>query len=317
MDSGTSAILVFFSLSVSARVADRWRGILSTREIGAGFCGSSLSPILLVSQPQDCFASDFIDTMAKFISNLVSRGSSFLKLETGNFHSVRHLRGRAPEEARNLKQRLEGWSNAFNGIVIILRLKQRVLYYSHYSNYFTPFEEIEKLERDPELFFKVNIGLPRLKPSRSQEYSERMAILKEVRENPEKLKASISLETVRKEWLTTAGPFHLKRIAEHYNIFQDLFGDAYFVPRIPLTIKYQDLDETLTPVFSGNHIKPSEVTFCQASPSKQSRNKSHLQAKNQPTVTYEADPSSLWTLLLTNPDGHFSEKDAEYVHWFM
>ena len=43
----------------------------------------------------------------------------------------------------------------------------------------------------------------------------------------------------------------------------------------------------------------------------------YLQAKNAPNVNYEADPSSLWCLLLTNPDGHFTEPDAEYVHWFM
>ena len=42
-----------------------------------------------------------------------------------------------------------------------------------------------------------------------------------------------------------------------------------------------------------------------------------LQAALPPIVSYEADPSSLWTLVLTNPDGHLSENDAEYVHWFM
>ena len=41
------------------------------------------------------------------------------------------------------------------------------------------------------------------------------------------------------------------------------------------------------------------------------------QARLPPTVDFEADSSSLWTLILTNPDGHFQEKDSEYLHWFM
>lgn len=42
-----------------------------------------------------------------------------------------------------------------------------------------------------------------------------------------------------------------------------------------------------------------------------------LQAASAPMVSFDADPSSMWSLVLTNPDGHFSEPDAEYVHWFM
>lgn len=42
-----------------------------------------------------------------------------------------------------------------------------------------------------------------------------------------------------------------------------------------------------------------------------------IQAAVAPSVVFEGDPSSLWSLVLTNPDGHLSEKDAECVHWFM
>jgi len=110
--------------------------------------------------------------------------------------------------------------------------------------------------------------------------------------------SEISLEEIRKEWQKTSGPFHIKTIVEHFNIFQDLYGEAYFVPRVPLNISYSFTNDISTPVCFGNQIKPNE-------------------AKNAPNVNYEANPSSLWCLLLTNPDGHFTEPDAEYVHWFI
>ena len=59
--------------------------------------------------------------------------------------------------------------------------------------------------------------------------------------------------------MKTCGPFHIKAIAEHFNIFDDLFGEAFFVPRIPLFIKYQQLDGSTLPVYFGNQIKPNEV----------------------------------------------------------
>lgn len=62
------------------------------------------------------------------------------------------------------------------------------------------------------------------------------------------------------------------------------------------------------PVYNGNIIKPLEarqaplVTF---------------DGKSDP-ITGELDSSdSYWTLIATNPDGHFTANDKEYVHWFM
>lgn len=40
-------------------------------------------------------------------------------------------------------------------------------------------------------------------------------------------------------------------------------------------------------------------------------------AQTPPVVNYEAEPDTLWSLLLTNPDGHLSQENAEYVHWFV
>ena len=133
--------------------------------------------------------------------------------------------------------------------------------------------------------------------------------------------SEISLEEVRKEWLKTSGPFHIKTIVEHFNIFEDLYGEAYFVPRVPLDISYNFTDDVVTPVCYGNQIKPNEVSyqnlFFVTFKSIVNSCLICMQAKNAPNINYEAEPSSLWCLLLTNPDGHFTEPDAEYVHWFM
>lgn len=44
--------------------------------------------------------------------------------------------------------------------------------------------------KDPTLHYKVDIGFPRLKPSRSQELKERIAILRASRSTPELEKLS-------------------------------------------------------------------------------------------------------------------------------
>jgi len=203
--------------------------------------------------------------MAKLLAKVISSPNLF-RLEPLNSVSVRLLRGRAPEAARTLKQRLE---------------------------------EIARNKKDPSLYFNVNIGLPFLKASRAEDYRQRQQHLRSLKSSSELNETSeISLEEVRKEWLKTSGPFHIKTIVEHFNIFEDLYGEAYFVPRVPLDISYNFTDDVVTPVCYGNQIKPNE-------------------AKNAPNINYEAEPSSLWCLLLTNPDGHFTEPDAEYVHWFI
>ena len=71
----------------------------------------------------------------------------------------------------------------------------------------------------------------------------------------------IPLEEVREEWLKTEGPSHIHRIAEHYGIYEDLFGDAFFIPYVALNIKYKQKDNCYLPVHHGNVIKPVEVVF--------------------------------------------------------
>ena len=49
----------------------------------------------------------------------------------------------------------------------------------------------------------------------------------------------------------------------------------------------------------GNVIKPSE-------------------AVSQPTLSFKKDEENcFYTLIMTNPDGHFTEDNAEYLHWML
>lgn len=38
---------------------------------------------------------------------------------------------------------------------------------------------------------------------------------------------------------------------------------------------------------------------------------------NNPIVEFEAPEKSLWTLMLTNPDGHLQKENSEYIHWLV
>lgn len=107
----------------------------------------------------------------------------------------------------------------------------------------------------------------------------------------------IDLEECHKEWLKTDGPQHIKKIADYYGVYEHLFGDAYFYPQVPITVTFE-LESGDLPVYYGNVIKPKD-------------------AQKKPKVTYESDDETLWTLILTNPDGHFTEQEKEYVHWFV
>ena len=120
------------------------------------------------------------------------------------------------------------------------------------------FLEIALAKSDPSLHFKVNIGLPHLKASKAVENASRLNKLKSLK-NYVDLNKEISIKEIRKEWLQTAAPFHIKAIDEHYNIFEDIFGEAFFLPRIPLSIEYRQTDGSTMPVYFGNQIKPNEV----------------------------------------------------------
>lgn len=52
----------------------------------------------------------------------------------------------------------------------------------------------------------------------------------------------------------------MRAIAEHYGVFSDLFGTAFFYNTVPMSIFYDYDDEFVTPVYFGNRIPPAEVS---------------------------------------------------------
>jgi len=46
-----------------------------------------------------------------------------------------------------------------------------------------------------------------------------------------------------------------------------------------------------------------------------------VKAQQEPTVRYTAAAAdgddTLYTLMMTNPDGHLSDDNGEYIHWLM
>jgi len=69
----------------------------------------------------------------------------------------------------------------------------------------------------------------------------------------------VPLDECNEEWLFAEGPRYIRRIAEHYGIFEHLFGEAYFYPITPLSISFEINHDEYMPVYFGNTIKPKEV----------------------------------------------------------
>ncbi|XP_075033909.1 large ribosomal subunit protein mL38 [Mixophyes fleayi] len=151
---------------------------------------------------------------------------------------------------------------------------------------------------------KVDIGFPYLSSSINERRRTRKEMLKANHSNAELERVSrhrtlqIPLDEVRAEWERTCGPAHIQSVAEHYGVYKDLFGEATFVPRLALRVQYNTGEDTVMPIYYGNVVTPSETALA-------------------PEVMFEAEEGSLWTLLLTNPDGHLRETDCEYVHWLV
>ena len=104
---------------------------------------------------------------------------------------------------------------------------------------------------------------------------------------------------MRADWLKDDGPEHIKRLAEHFQIFDHLFGDAYFTPYVIMDIFHpQKNEELVAPVYWGNIVKPDEAFI-------------------KPQVKFKSDPNELWTLSLVCPDGHLTIQNGEYIHWLV
>ncbi|MED6277190.1 hypothetical protein CHARACLAT_010817 [Characodon lateralis] len=149
---------------------------------------------------------------------------------------------------------------------------------------------------------RVDIGLPYCSPSRTKEVKERRNVMRENKRNVELERASrlrtlkISLDRVQQTWEKTSGPFDIKKLADHYGVFRDLFPMAYFLPQVTLCISHsQGADGR---VHYGNQLTPTE-------------------AASAPRISFDAEEGSLWTLLLTSPDEHLLDNEAEYLHWLV
>ncbi|XP_068632622.1 large ribosomal subunit protein mL38 [Battus philenor] len=165
-------------------------------------------------------------------------------------------------------------------------------------------ERLDELNYRDELYTtRIDIGLPKEKKSEDIQ-SARLEHVKKLKNNKDlenlarNHKLKVNLEEVKKEWLKTLGPNHKRQIAEHYSIFEHLYGEGYFIPYVNLKIEYEQKNDLNMPVYTGNVIKPAE-------------------ALTKPSVTYESNENTLWTLVLTNLDGHLTENDKEYVHWLV
>ncbi|TDG41600.1 hypothetical protein AWZ03_011977 [Drosophila navojoa] len=167
---------------------------------------------------------------------------------------------------------------------------------------------------DPEIVARINIGFPQLKPSRSAQLKARLEHLKAQRASKELEqlargnKLLIDLDKVQESYVQKTGQHDLRLLADHYGIFEHLFGSAYFVPRVPLTIRYELNADTLSPVYNGNVIKPSEASKAPLV---------SFDGQLDPITGKAAQGDSYWTLLATNPDAHYTNPAAECLHWFI
>ncbi|KAM7382115.1 hypothetical protein PAMA_012808 [Pampus argenteus] len=175
------------------------------------------------------------------------------------------------------------------------RAKNNPTWWKTYRSY------VEKTDPEHDVE-RVDIGLPYYRPSRLKEVRERSRVMKENKESAELERAfrlrtfRISVDRVQETWEKSSGLFHIKRLADHYGVFRDLFPMAYFLPQISLRICHGQ--DNSGQVHYGNRLTPTE-------------------AASAPQISFDAEEGSLWTLLLTCPDEHLLDNEAEYVHWLM
>ncbi|XP_041829255.1 39S ribosomal protein L38, mitochondrial [Melanotaenia boesemani] len=188
--------------------------------------------------------------------------------------------------------------------------------YRSYTRYFKQAEEAKKKSvwwktyrsymenADPEHGVeRVDIGLPYYQLHTIKNVKERKQVMEENKRNVELERASrlrtlkISLDRVQETWEKSSAPFHIRRLADHYGVFKDLFPNAYFLPQVMIHISHGQ-ENSGQHVYYGNQLTPTE-------------------AASTPNISFDAEEGSLWTLLLTSPDEHLLDNEAEYVHWLV
>lgn len=148
----------------------------------------------------------------------------------------------------------------------------------------------------------VNIGFPFKSSTNSQTSLKKLKQWSKTKHQKEKAARSrelkLDMDKVHKEWRTESGPRHICRVAEHYGIFRDMFDGAHFNPVIPLDVWYDYDEEFVTPVKYGNIIPAKEACI-------------------PPNAEYSAEEDSLWTLVMSSPDGNLEQNDRELLHWMV
>ncbi|XP_037937152.1 39S ribosomal protein L38, mitochondrial [Teleopsis dalmanni] len=210
------------------------------------------------------------------IEKCVRSANILLITTTRNGHTIR---GKPPGVAKTLEQRLQ-----------------------------------EENVKDPEIIARINIGFPQLKAARSAQLKERLAVMKAHRKNSDLEKQArsrqllIDLKQVEEDYNRANGQFDLRVIADHYGIFEHLYGYAYFIPRIPLKIQYDNSNGNFSQVYNGNIIKPAEAAQVPIV---------EFDANIDPLTGKKPQGDTYWTLLATNLDGNLKANESECLHWFV
>jgi hypothetical protein len=71
----------------------------------------------------------------------------------------------------------------------------------------------------------------------------------------------VPVDGVYEESMKTNGPIQIEQMAKYYNVYEDLFEEAYFTPVTPLDVRFSSGVEVESRVFAGNLIAPREVSI--------------------------------------------------------
>lgn len=157
--------------------------------------------------------------------------------------------------------------------------------------------------KDPELYKKINIGFS-IPPKNRSIAIDRIAHLRKNQTDVNlkrlslKNELKIPLEEVTKDWEENSSIHHIHAVANHYHIYDHLFGLAFFYPVLKLDVGYTQDSDKIVPVHRGNIVTPTE-------------------ASSKPNVEYSSKPDSLWTLAMVGLDGHLENVESQYIHWLV
>lgn len=162
---------------------------------------------------------------------------------------------------------------------------------------------LKEINKSPLEEYQVDISLSSNEYESKVSHEERLQWRREQKNEKWKKQARenilvINVEEIDKIWQRTVGPQQVQEIADHYGIFENLFHHAYFTPWVPLQVLYHSDEEYLNPVHHGNILPSSAVV-------------------HEPQVQFTSCPDDIWTLVLTNLDGHLVDTESEYLHWII